>query len=238
MAKGKPQSLPSIYWSANDGALIWRLVEELEKYENYCILFGKVDKAEDSLQKNYTKHTKRLRQTCSGLDNPTEDANTNQYLDFYISAEGPVKDTPFQAKNLWNQIEREFPYFPCLHKIFSVRPNTIPIAVTTDMGPAGRQTVHFQPPDDDIDEEDRVIDSSLRAMSFVPIATESDPASHEPANAEPVTHTPDATVATTARVFGTDITAGAVNSAKVQTPKTPKGGPKPSTLSEKALEKA
>jgi hypothetical protein len=45
------------------------------------------------------------------------------------------------------QIEEEFPFFPRLHAILAARPNVIPITVTTGMGPNGRKTVYYQPPD-------------------------------------------------------------------------------------------
>jgi predicted small lipoprotein YifL len=45
------------------------------------------------------------------------------------------------------QIESEFPFFPCLHAILAARPNVVPIAITTGVGPCGRKTVFYQPPD-------------------------------------------------------------------------------------------
>src|ERR1700689_3882565 len=38
--------LPSISWTANDNHLTWSLLTEMEKYENFRVLFGKVDKEE------------------------------------------------------------------------------------------------------------------------------------------------------------------------------------------------
>jgi len=45
-----------------------------------------------------------------------------------------------------DEIEKKFPFFPRLHAILATRPNATPIAVTTGVGPAGRQTLHLQPP--------------------------------------------------------------------------------------------
>jgi hypothetical protein len=49
---------------------------------------------------------------------------------------------------LIEQIKRDFKFFPRLHKIFASRPNVTPIVVITALGPQGRKTVWYQPPDD------------------------------------------------------------------------------------------
>jgi hypothetical protein len=38
--------LPAISWTASENHLTWLLLTEMEKYENYRVLFGKVDKEE------------------------------------------------------------------------------------------------------------------------------------------------------------------------------------------------
>ena len=38
--------LPAISWTANENYLTWLLLTEMEKYEDYHIIFGKVDKEE------------------------------------------------------------------------------------------------------------------------------------------------------------------------------------------------
>jgi len=42
--------LPAISWTANENHLTWLLLTEMEKYENYRVLFGKVDKEEVRLK--------------------------------------------------------------------------------------------------------------------------------------------------------------------------------------------
>ena len=42
----KKSSVPDIDWKANNGALLWQLIGELEKPENFRVLFGKRDKNE------------------------------------------------------------------------------------------------------------------------------------------------------------------------------------------------
>jgi len=39
-------SLPPIHWTKNDAALTWSLIGELEKPENFKVLFGKQDNSE------------------------------------------------------------------------------------------------------------------------------------------------------------------------------------------------
>lgn len=132
------------------------------------------------------------------------------------------------------QIENEFKFFPRLHKIFAARPNVTPIAITTALGPNGRKTVWYQPPDDDPPGiPDSAIDPQLLAIS------------HPPPSA--------VTVSTPARGFGHDITAVAVNSSPVAIPVTPsvsnlqeplpsaltaQRAPKSSSVSQEAIEKA
>ena len=45
MAKAK-ENVPAINWSGNDGELIWKLITELEKHENFKVFLGKKDKNE------------------------------------------------------------------------------------------------------------------------------------------------------------------------------------------------
>ena len=41
-------TLPSINWAADDSALVWGLIVEMEKKENVKVLFGKKEKNEVS----------------------------------------------------------------------------------------------------------------------------------------------------------------------------------------------
>ena len=43
MAKSTKPSIPPIGWDANQQALTWALLNELEKKENFKVLFGKKD---------------------------------------------------------------------------------------------------------------------------------------------------------------------------------------------------
>ena len=40
------KDVPTINWSGNDGELIWKLITELEKPENFKVFLGKKDKNE------------------------------------------------------------------------------------------------------------------------------------------------------------------------------------------------
>jgi hypothetical protein len=40
------EKVPVIDWSGNNGALIWQLITELEKPENFKVFLGKRDKHE------------------------------------------------------------------------------------------------------------------------------------------------------------------------------------------------
>ncbi|KIM72266.1 hypothetical protein PILCRDRAFT_743132 [Piloderma croceum F 1598] len=40
----RKSTLPSISWNADDSALLWKLLSEMEKRENAKVLFGKKEK--------------------------------------------------------------------------------------------------------------------------------------------------------------------------------------------------
>ncbi|KAJ7037114.1 hypothetical protein C8F04DRAFT_953193, partial [Mycena alexandri] len=199
-------SLPAIQWASNDGLLIWRLLDLIQKKENFVVLFGKQDPKEntsgdnkitvyeriaqelfpedfqdhpktlgkrvrgktDDLCKIYKEKSALLCQTGGGVGAPEDDEGTgvHHYLDYYIPHDGPHHDTPVAAVNLWEQINKDFPYFSELHKFLSTRPNVVPPVITTGTGPRGRQVVHNQqagpPTQNSVD--DSQIDPALRNM--------------------------------------------------------------------------
>ncbi|KAG8905570.1 hypothetical protein FRC01_008306 [Tulasnella sp. 417] len=64
----------------------------------------------------------------------------------YVPPEGPSQDTSSEARNLWEEINNQFPFFAELHRLIGTRPNMIPISITTGTGPRGSTTIHPQPP--------------------------------------------------------------------------------------------
>ena len=59
MAKSKSH-VPPINWSGNNGELIWKLITELEKPENFKVFLGKKDKHEVSILLHHTIYIKCL----------------------------------------------------------------------------------------------------------------------------------------------------------------------------------
>ncbi|KIK38827.1 hypothetical protein CY34DRAFT_38552, partial [Suillus luteus UH-Slu-Lm8-n1] len=51
-----------------------------------------------------------------------------------------------------DEIVQEFLFFLILHRILSSHPNITLIAVTIDVGPHGKETLHYQAPSDSEDE--------------------------------------------------------------------------------------
>ncbi|KAG6878044.1 hypothetical protein C0992_008712 [Termitomyces sp. T32_za158] len=107
----------------------------------------------ESLTKMYRKQHSKIYQTGGGIQSerdenqPESQSNSQEtILDYYIPSTGPDEMTPIKIKNLWKQIEAEFLFFPRLYNIFSTRPNVVPIAVTTALGPNGCSTVWYQDP--------------------------------------------------------------------------------------------
>jgi len=123
--------------------------------KNQTTITKRVKARAEELQKTYKKHAARLRLTGSGigatadgeqgLHEGEESQTTNVYMEYYVPATGPGSETPQLIKNIWQEILAEFPFFSELHKFMSGRPNVVPIAVTTGVGPGGRQTIHMQP---------------------------------------------------------------------------------------------
>ncbi|KAJ7740346.1 hypothetical protein B0H16DRAFT_1424231 [Mycena metata] len=103
----------------------------------------------DWLQKQYKHYAQRLHQTGGGVGVETlQEEDGKQYMAFYIPSSGPDCTTVPPAVNIWQQIKKEFKFFPRLHTIFATRPNVTPVAITTGLGPNGPNTVFYQPPDD------------------------------------------------------------------------------------------
>ncbi|KJA17247.1 hypothetical protein HYPSUDRAFT_106891, partial [Hypholoma sublateritium FD-334 SS-4] len=149
--KASEPQIGAINWTNN---LVWALLGEIEKDNNYRVLFGKRDPSENTsgerksmvykriaqavlpdlfginantirdrikakieiLTKTYARFATRLCATGEGVTDG-DSQSTEKTLDFYISGEGPCVETPYHARNIWNEIEKEFIFFPALHRI-------------------------------------------------------------------------------------------------------------------------
>ncbi|KAH8111712.1 hypothetical protein DFH11DRAFT_1729138 [Phellopilus nigrolimitatus] len=92
--------------------------------------------------KTYKKQASRLHQTGGGIGN-----GVNEYAECYIGVDGPDVTTTENARNLWEKIEADFPFFPRLHRLLAKRTNMQPPALMTGIGPDGRRVFHIQPPE-------------------------------------------------------------------------------------------
>ena len=63
-----------------------------------------------------------------------------------------------------DEIHKEFPWFGILHRILSSRPNVIPPAIVTGVGPTGREIVYNNPPPLSQVERDSNIDPVLYTL--------------------------------------------------------------------------
>ncbi|KAF8870796.1 hypothetical protein CPB84DRAFT_1801536 [Gymnopilus junonius] len=163
MAPNTKPSIPPIQWAANDHNLVWLLLAEIGKLKNFRVLFGKTDAdnmkhpviqntsgeskiavckriGQVLLPHLFLEHATVVREHIRGKINECLQTQTqtqgdgNQYLDFYIPPDGPDHDTHPMVKNLWDQIEKEWAFFPSLHSILAVQPR-----------PSGRQMLYLQP---------------------------------------------------------------------------------------------
>ncbi|KAG9085378.1 hypothetical protein FS749_004459 [Ceratobasidium sp. UAMH 11750] len=100
--------------------------------------------------KHHELNTK-LKQTGGGIggngnDELDGDALRAVELAQYIPGDGPNEQNTEEAKNQWDKNVKEYPIFPRLYALFHDRPNQVPIATTTGIGPNGpRMVMHQQP---------------------------------------------------------------------------------------------
>ncbi|KAJ6490022.1 hypothetical protein C8R45DRAFT_929312 [Mycena sanguinolenta] len=140
-------------------------------------------KAED-LVSTYKELAKELQVTGGGHENDDEGNDVHQYLECYISSEGPDHDTTPKTRNIWEKLEKEFKFFPALHKFLAARSNIVPPMVATGVGPKGRTVIHLQPPTESQNTiNDDCIDPALRA----PQTPVPDKDADEPAGSSPIT---------------------------------------------------
>jgi len=156
-------------WS-EDG--IWSLITEIKSSENFKVLYGQSTDENSSgdskvqvyqrigtaifpeevtqlgavklgsrvknkvtwLESTFKKKVKLLKKTGEGVE---------EY--YYISPTGPDHDTNERARTIWEKIVKEFKYFPDLYRVWSTKPNLVPICATTGVGPPGAaQTILIQ----------------------------------------------------------------------------------------------
>lgn len=116
-----------------------------------------------SLFKLYRENARRLNTTGMGLNNVNDD-DVHKYASSYVGADGPDETTSTDVRNTWGMLLSSyvvestnnncvpdelcvtFPFFPNLHRLLSSKPNMRPPALTTGVGPHGRQVIHLQPP--------------------------------------------------------------------------------------------
>ncbi|PPR07899.1 hypothetical protein CVT24_002830 [Panaeolus cyanescens] len=131
----------------------------------------------DSIRKVYCEQSARLHQTGNGIQpdsslpstSPDQVDDHREFPDCFIPPEGPDTGTTDRARNLWEDIVRQYPYFPALHRLLSSRPNQNPPAITTGVGPHGHRTVYYQAPEGYVGAgqvvDDSAIDPVLLAQS-------------------------------------------------------------------------
>ncbi|KAL4064304.1 hypothetical protein J3A83DRAFT_4191102 [Scleroderma citrinum] len=114
---------------------MWRLIAEITKPANLKVLCGKLKHENTSasmlllleihrirgryegLAKVYKQYAKRLTITGEGIDPNSEDDTNLQTYRYSIEAGEPNESTAEQAKNIWDDIVSQFPFFPDLHCI-------------------------------------------------------------------------------------------------------------------------
>ncbi|KIY60884.1 hypothetical protein CYLTODRAFT_264704 [Cylindrobasidium torrendii FP15055 ss-10] len=156
-------------WSTSK---LWELVALITTPRNFKVLYGKQEAGENTIgdtkaavhrriaaelepdlfQQNTKKAIDRVKRKITDLESKFKEhvqrlKKTGEGVDEYytISKDGPDHDTDKRAVNIWEQIKKEFPFFPELWKYWSTRPNFVPICVTTGLTPHGPTTTFLQP---------------------------------------------------------------------------------------------
>ncbi|KAF9521502.1 hypothetical protein CPB83DRAFT_778620, partial [Crepidotus variabilis] len=122
--------------TGNNKVAVYKSIASVVIHEVFAVNKDVASKRTGSKWERYTQAGK-LHQTSEGVcnkDNISAEMNL-QFLEFYIPPEGPSAGTSSHAKNLWETIVAEFPYFSQLHRLLSSRPNIMPIVITTGAGP-------------------------------------------------------------------------------------------------------
>ncbi|GLB45646.1 hypothetical protein LshimejAT787_2500380 [Lyophyllum shimeji] len=201
------------------------------------------DRVKSKVESTYRKHHRKLWQTGGGVradgddDEPSQEPSQEGALDFYIPPTGPDESTPAVAKNLWEQIEKEFPPFPRLHVILSTRPNVVPIVVTTALVPEGHSSVTWYQSPGDSSTEPRAHETlSQPTLPSQPTSPQPVLASQPALPTQPAVLTGASAMSPGAvlRTFGTPL----INTPAIPTLPPQTRAPKPSTVSQESLEKA
>jgi hypothetical protein len=135
------------------------------------------------------------------------------------------------------EISIKFPFFTRLHALLAGRPNVIPIAVTTALGPqGGNRTTWLQPPDGPPPAQgsfnEANIDPRLRSVRSLTSESASSRSGKE------FDHPPSPGPGSPVHVSSDDFQHEPQSSVTVTTPSTVTRGPKPSTVTQAAFEKA
>ncbi|KAF6745894.1 hypothetical protein DFP72DRAFT_973716 [Ephemerocybe angulata] len=186
---------------------------------NETAMANKVKSKIENLRDTYRTQLKRLTQTGGGLGGNDETGDSGQDSEgedeaeattmsvSYIGADGPDENTSASARNLWEDILKKFPYFSDMHSHLCGRPNTIPPAITTGVGPSGPTTVIHR------------ASQPSQAPASAPVSTSAETPARRPALAPVSTNTSGGKCTPRPSSFGT--TAAAVEKAKIKIQKTP-----------------
>ncbi|PIL25066.1 hypothetical protein GSI_12955 [Ganoderma sinense ZZ0214-1] len=85
-----------------------------------------------------------LEDSLEECDSVTPDDGSTTAWIANIPRDGPDHDTPEKTRNVWAQVEKDWPFFPRMHRLLCTRPNVVPVAITTGVGPRGESTVYYQ----------------------------------------------------------------------------------------------
>ncbi|RDX49664.1 hypothetical protein OH76DRAFT_1556319 [Lentinus brumalis] len=121
----------------------------------------------------YRAHVMPIKATGGGVREEQDSQDSQEELTADTSSwiagiprAGPDENTSTFSKNIWQQTEEKWPFFPRMHELLCTCPNVVPPAITTGVGPHGEATVYYQvaPPVSSLPGWDDAIDPTLRGL--------------------------------------------------------------------------
>ncbi|KAF8882601.1 hypothetical protein CPB84DRAFT_1790749 [Gymnopilus junonius] len=109
---------------------------------NEEVLASRVKGKIEDLYSRYKKELKRITVTGGGIggndEDPAQSESQEDSVSYFIG-DGPDDATPSKARNIWEKINRTFPFFAEMHRYLCGHPNAIPPLVTTGFQPIGEE---------------------------------------------------------------------------------------------------
>ncbi|KAJ3728236.1 hypothetical protein C8R42DRAFT_706743 [Lentinula raphanica] len=151
----------------------WSLITQIKLSENFKVLYGQASNENSSGDTKHTVHQRiaaalwngtgegvdmgklasRVKNRISWLEKTFKEKvkllkKTGEGVEewYQILPSGPDHDTEPRAVSIWDRIVLDFKFFPDLYRVWSTKPNLVPVCATTGIGPNGGEFILIQRP--------------------------------------------------------------------------------------------